>query len=483
MQDFVFFVTKYTAIYVCAVYAYAKLIKCKLCPWDLLDVPVYLVLSSLLYFVNTAYSVLGDMCLVVTALLFLLIRFRHNFQCILSAGLMSLGITMYLRFPTYAMFLPINALLYLIDDVTLRGLLVNTAFGAMQITLMYFIFKIKWLRHRINFNDRSVYSFLLNIANVLCILAALMINTDFMAKSLFELGEFAVTFFGILILFLYRRNGIDGYIKQQTLIERALVEKSVEVFGKQVYALERENETMGKIIHRDNKILPALETAVSRTLVNYKDDRLTEILQTVCRYDSERGADIAQLHERVKIPQTGVAMIDAILYELSLQCERETVAFDLEILSNVEEWFVCDKPDRTSMNVLLSYLGDNAVKAASAARGGKMKIILGGAQNNAPFLRVYDNGEQFAPKVLAHMGVERITTRKDKGGKGYGLQTLFETLRRFNASLTLNETCGAPYTKYIEVYFDGEHRITLRSDRKKAIKAVSGRSDITVIKP
>lgn len=241
---------------------------------------------------------------------------------------------------------------------------------------------------------------------------------------------------------------------------------------------------MGKIIHRDNKILPALETAVVKNLKKTNDEESAELLQTVCRYSAERGDDLDLLKQTaLTFPQTHVAMIDAILYDLSIQCESASVDFSVELLSDIREWFADENLDRTSMNVLISYLGDNAVKSVTALHdGGMVKIVIGGAEANAPFVRVYDNGAPFNTKVLANMGIARITTRKENGGNGYGLQTLFETVRRFDASFTLDEVPCPPYTKFVEVYFDGKHRIVLHSHRRKAIKAVSGRSDFTVDK-
>ncbi len=484
MQEFVFFITKYTVIFACAVYAYSKLLKSRLYWWDIFSVPIFILFSVVLYVINDSYFVFNALCLFIMTIMYLLIRFRHNFYCIISAGLMALGMATYLRAPAYLIILPINAMLFFIENLTLRNLLAHIVLGVVQFSMLYFLFRFKKFKHNINFNEKSIYSFLLNIANILCIFTGILVNTDFVSNPVFELGEFAIAFFGISILFLYRKNSIDSYIRQQAIIERVLVEKSIEAYGKRVYVLERENEIMGKIIHRDNKILPALETAVVQNLKKSNDEESAELLQTVCRYSAERGDDLDLLKQTaLTFPQTHVAMIDAILYDLTLQCENAAVDFSVELLSDIREWFADESLDRTSMNVLISYLGDNAIKsAATISDGGKVKIVIGGAEGNAPFVRVYDNGEPFHTKVLANMGIARITTRKETGGNGYGLQTLFETVRRFDASFTLDEIPCPPYTKFVEVYFDGQHRIVLHSHRGKSIKAVSGRSDFAVDK-
>ncbi len=484
MQEFVFFIIKYAIVFICANYTYSKLVNKRLFVWDILNIPIFVLFAALIYFVDASFPFFDAICLTSTFIVFVVVRFRDHITHILAAGSMAVGMAVFVRFPAFILNTPFMALLYFIEDELIKNILASLLLGTTQLLIIFMIFKLKRFKHGISFNYNGVFSQLLILTNLICIAAALLLNTNLVDDPIFELGELAVTVCGISILFLYRKNSIDSYIRQQAIIERVLVEKSIEAYGKRVYVLERQNEIMGKIIHRDNKILPALETAVVQNLKKSNDEESAELLQTVCRYSAERGDDLDLLKQTaLTFPQTHVAMIDAILYDLTLQCENAAVDFSVELLSDIREWFADESLDRTSMNVLISYLGDNAIKsAATISDGGKVKIVIGGAEGNAPFVRVYDNGEPFHTKVLANMGIARITTRKETGGNGYGLQTLFETVRRFDASFTLDEIPCPPYTKFVEVYFDGQHRIVLHSHRRKSIKAVSGRSDFAVDK-
>lgn len=483
MQDFVFFVVKYFVTYVCTTYAFVKLTNGKLRWWDLLDIPAFIALASVLALIDSSYLLLNTICLFVTTVLFLIIRFRRGFYYTLSAGLMALSMTLYLRFPTYLLTLPVQIVLYYIGNAFIINCIAQICLGIVQFVLVFGLFKIKHLRHGLNFNDRDIYSFLLNLANFICFFATMLINATLVDTNYYELGEFAITFFGFMILFLYRKNSIDNASKQQAVLDREAVELSVEAYGKQLYSLERENELMGKLIHCDNKILPALQRSATATLLKYKDPAVTELLQSVAHYDRERAEDIAKfpVHDE-KIPHTGVTLIDSILYNLNVKARAQNVKFEIEIFGDIGGWFTGGNPDRTAINVLLGYLGENALFAAAAAPDGKVKITVGKADAELPCIRVWDNGEHFNEKVIANMGITRVTTRKESGGNGFGLQTLFETVRRYDASFTLDEICAETgYTKSIEVCFDGAHKIMLRTNRPAAARAASARSDFTVV--
>lgn len=481
MEEFVFFVIKYTAVYAATAYAYAKLTRNRLCFRDLFSLPAFAVLSAGLYYLCEISFLFGAMCLVFSNLVILSVRFRHGFTYNMSAGLMALGMAIYLRFPAYIIVAPLYALVYIVDNMFLINVVGFIFLGIIQNLLLFGLFKLKLLRNGISFDNGGMFAMLLNVANVLCIFAGLMLNLEFSLEAVFELGEFAVTVSGITILFLWRKNSIDGYTRQQAGVERAVVEQSVEAFGRQTYLLERENGLLGKIIHRDNKIIPAAVMTVAAAIKKYRDPELYEILGGVKRYGAERALDLAAFRARPQLAKTNVAMIDSILCNLQLAAYERGITLDTEVYGDVSGWFENGGPDKTSVNVLLSYLGDNAVISAGKKQDGRVKIVIGRQGFSGAYIAVYDNGAPFNESVISAMGVARITTRKNEGGNGYGLQTLFETVRRYEASFTLDELCGDGYAKCLEVRFDRRRAVTLRTKRRSAIKAAARRSDLTVV--
>ena len=74
-----------------------------------------------------------------------------------------------------------------------------------------------------------------------------------------------------------------------------------------------------------------------------------------------------------------------------------------------------------------------------------------------------------------------MTTRAGDGGNGIGLFTVFEILRKYGASFTLDE---APdrigFTKCIEIAFDGRRFFLVRTYRESVAYVCAARKDVTV---
>lgn len=483
MENFVFFTIKYTFVYVCAAYAYCKLMKCKLCYWDLFSLPLFVIFSAALYFVDATFPLLNTTCHIFTCIFYFLVRFRHEGRTVIATGAMALGLSVYLKFAAYILSTPITVILFFIDNLFVKSLIADLIYGLVQILCIHLIFKLKALKNGICFTDNSLYSQLLTLANILCVTAALLLNTAYSENFVFELGEFAVTVFGLIILYLYRKNSVDGFIRRQLVTERGVVENNVETFGKQIYLLEADNRIMAEVIHRDNKIFPAERAALLSLADGEESGAVADMLKQVTAHHEERAEKLSRISPRpYGLAKTGVPMIDSILFNLQVDAEKSGVFLETEILCDAEKWFSAGIPDKTSVNVLLSYLGDNAIRSAKEKPAARVKITLGKSGFDGAYICVCDNGAPFNEKVISNMGVARVTTRKDGGGNGFGLQTLFETVRRFDASFTLDELCNdGNYTKRIEICFDGRHKITLRTNRACAAKAAAGRSDFTVI--
>ena len=69
------------------------------------------------------------------------------------------------------------------------------------------------------------------------------------------------------------------------------------------------------------------------------------------------------------------------------------------------------------------------------------------------------------------MGENRITTHADEGGSGYGYVTIFEKLKKYNASLyiTEHEPDTYRYAKRIDIRFDGMLNYNITSYRSMLI--------------
>ena len=82
-------------------------------------------------------------------------------------------------------------------------------------------------------------------------------------------------------------------------------------------------------------------------------------------------------------------------------------------------------------------------------------------------LYIYDSGIEFTKEVLDKLGKEPITTHKDEGGTGMGFMNTFDVLRKYKASLIIDEISRPSidnYTKAIIVKFDNNEDFEIKSN-------------------
>jgi len=128
------------------------------------------------------------------------------------------------------------------------------------------------------------------------------------------------------------------------------------------------------------------------------------------------------------------------------------------------------------MNSLETLIADHVKNARIAINAGtdtKRKIfvelgLIGGCYG----LCVHDTGVEFKIDTLASLGIRPTTTHAEAGGSGIGFMTTFEMLRKYNASLVIEESDSGYFTKRIFVHFDGKNQYIIRTGyRYEKLKA------------
>ena len=81
---------------------------------------------------------------------------------------------------------------------------------------------------------------------------------------------------------------------------------------------------------------------------------------------------------------------------------------------------------------------------------------------------VYDSGIEFEKETLENLGKKPSTTHAEEGGTGMGFMNTFDTLRKYKASLEIEEI-GKPskdnYTKILKIKFDGKKEYKVKTYR------------------
>lgn len=245
--------------------------------------------------------------------------------------------------------------------------------------------------------------------------------------------------------------------------ERRELESIISSKDDEIVLLRKENEAFSKIIHKDNKLIPAMELAVKEALytVSHSNDpveraqRTQQILAQLQSVSVERTGIISNYeHTDSSLPSTGVLTFDALLSYMQKKAAAKGVSFELNFDTTVNE-LIPNHISQEDASTLLADLLENAIIATEEDNRNKavrVEFIKSGA---SPCIRISDTGVPFPDAVKKSWGIRRMTTRAANGGNGIGMMTIFEICKRYYASFSVETLAPeSVYTKCVSVCFD-----------------------------
>lgn len=471
----------------CSLYTYVKITDSKLKPIHLLYIPAFAVCSAGLHFVWVYFRLAVPVALLFICVLAFFIGFRRRFYSTLSLSTMALGMTVFFMAVSTAIASLAMLLLDRFIPENFKDLFIVSIFSVLMILLTLLIFKIKKIKKRIvPITNDDVYEKLLFIS-VLSIFGMTLTFTTDREATFLEIGFIFISFCCLSIILGWRKMTANSYRKNILDRNVEVLEYSAREYNAERERLAEQNRELAKIIHRDNKLLPAMELSVRSLLERYPDDKQAkELLQGLNKLFAERANAVESFRSEATILQTsGDVTIDSVLGFLNAKAADYKVEFTAEAEEGAVEFFREQFKELTDFNAILCDLGENALIAAKHVENGKVKAVLDYAGGIAT-LKLYDNGALFDEKVIAEMGRTEITTHKNDGGSGIGLVTAFKILKKYSASICIDEVlaedaCKADgYAKCIVIRADGNGLRVIKTGRDSVKKIAASRSDLTV---
>ena len=343
--------------------------------------------------------------------------------------------------------------------------------GIFQFISTFLLFRIKRLnkgfadyKSKIN-NDLGVFT------SLSLILIASLFNSEKNSDFAGTIILFCVLIIGTLLLFWWKRRITNIYLERVFKRNIEILENSLSEQQEINQKLRKSNEELSGIIHRDNKLIPAMESAVEEILTCKSADEQKEksraMLSQLKAMSSERSTiltDYENLHKTLM--QTGIFSIDASLKYLMSRANKDNIALDLSVTCNIKE-YIKDLISENDLNTLILDLGENALIAVRESEIRNVLVVFG-VENEKFVISIFDSGLLFEQKVIDNFGKRRITTHKKTGGSGIGLMTTAELLRKHKASFVIDESIDSEnYVKKVSVIFDdlSQCRITTLTNK------------------
>jgi len=321
MNEFILSLIKYTAIFICILYAYTKLLRIKLKAWDLFDIPLFIALSAVLFFVTVYIKILVPIGFLIFGIVFLFLRFRKTFYETVTVGTISLGLSIVIYTLSFLIAIPINLLLNFIKNETLQIILGQLIVGIFQIVFVFILFKIKRLQSGIKPKSKNATFDILLYVSVVCIFTMMLLYAEEVKQYMLKVAFIVITLCGLLLILWWRRHITYNYqeaVKRQNVNR---MEETIEEYKLNSVENDLQVAVYAKLFHYLNKAVPdcayLADSAAAQT--GCADAcAVQDMLQLILR-KMELANEKCSLQN---IPKTGVRVIDVPIIQLFTAAER-----------------------------------------------------------------------------------------------------------------------------------------------------------------
>lgn len=358
--------------------------------------------------------------------------------------------------------------------------------GITSLFLTSRLFKIKRFKKGMNFLISTSFLNLATLLSLLLILFLTYIQNNNLSFRMKEITPYIFISAFAFLIHWWQAQITKSY--KHSLMIREIDSLRVEVEEKDaaIALLKAQNEELGRLIHHDNKRIPAMENAVCAFLISEPEDM--EILRArgemLCleieSLSRNRNNTLKEIYsQRTKQHHTGLPALDTLLNYMDKRANAEGTAFSVN--NSLElSLYVPKQITLEDLNHLLFDLLENALIATNGMTAPSVQLQFYVSEKRF-VIEVADNGIPFQMESLLHFGRSRLTTHAQTGGSGIGLMDIWKIKEKYGATLHIEEyKTPAPFTKKISLVFNHKNHYSIRTYRSDEIRQCSSRSDLSI---
>lgn len=463
-MDIIIYIIKTFFICACTYYTCCRLINCKKAIYIkllLAFIPVVIIsiiTSIFKYNINSLSSIL----FLIFSLSFLFSFVNENTTVnSMLVTIISLSVNYIILYSSLLINFVFNIILKITNDYISIWLILIIHF-----ILLHILFKTRKFKNGFSFLQKDLSNeyfdiLILNISVIIIFSFILLSNYNFVFTSNVFLG-FIVS---AIIMFITIQKSLTLYYKHNLLVKDLKDTKAeLDEKNKEIEKLEKENLEFSKTSHSIAHKQRALEFKLNELMLN---NEIADELDIKDRLNSV-SKECFSNSTTPKLPKTEIAEIDDMLEFLQHECIDNNIDFELQLNGNIYH-IINTFIQKEDLTILLADHIKNSIIAINNSNNINKSILVRlGLIDNYYSLYVYDSGIEFEPETLSVLGKKPITTHSDSGGTGFGFMNTFDTLKKYNASLIINELnppCEDNYTKSIIVRFDDKNEFKVNSYR------------------
>ena len=429
-----------------------------------------IIISIICKFIKT---ILGFSYQIIFMILLISILFKIITKQRFAYSLVITVISLSINYIIFSLSVIISFLPTIIPTILLNEY--NEYIGLILILITYSM--IIWIFYRIkrfkkgfiflqkNISSEYIDILVLNISIVILFCITILSNYNIVSSNTFGFSFFIFS----IIMFITIQKSLQLYYKQK-LQEREAEEtkKELENKSKEIEELKEENLKLSKTNHSIAHKLKSLEYEVNQISSRNVIDN-NKIMNKIEKLSTEMQDEFVN----VDLEKTGISEIDTMLEYMQSECIKSKIEFELQINGNIHH-MVNKYIKKEDLEILLADHIKNAIIAIKNSENINKNILVRmGIIDGFYSLYIYDSGIEFQLETLINLGIKPSTTHKEDGGTGIGFMNTFDTLKRYKASLIIQEY-GKPskdnFTKVIRIIFDNKNGYKVLSYREKEIK-------------
>lgn len=445
----------------------------------------FLIMNLFLFAVRTYIPHLTVLFLFILLFVYSSLIYNLSPEISIVTSLISVGLSYFMFIISTIICSPISiTILNKYISIEILDIVFILIVSTIQILLTLFIFTIKRLKHGMPFlrekmsNKIGVFisCLILSISSLFTILK----NKD---KNYALILFFC--FFMCFILFIWWRKQLTiSYINRTHKNEIISLEADIK-------KLKHDNEQMAYIIHKDNKLIPAMIMSVENLLNKANDcditnttlaTEATKLLNELNSLSKERkGLLSLNSPNNPNFPSTNLIRLDSVIQYMNEKCIAENISFNVSIEADVTT-LTKKYISEDALVTLIADITENAIIATRDSNENKNILLNIKKENKAYHIDVYDSGSHFPPHVIKNAGKRPTTTHLDTGGSGIGLMTTFTLINESFASFVINESIEDPkYKKCVSFVFDYKNEFRIYTNRQEIIELQKECPEINII--
>ncbi len=299
------------------------------------------------------------------------------------------------------------------------------------------------------------------------LLFAIILNNGGETDKIYIIFTILLSFSAFFILKWWKVCLKKLYMEHLKEAELIRLSEKIKHQNNKISLLEDNNKYLATIIHKDNKLIPAMELAVKELLSyyanNHEDATRARLLLNDLQIMSHERSRIIHTYDVIykTLPSTGMTSTDSILSYMSKRAMQFQIQFDLSVFGNIKQ--ICKNTiSNKDLNTLIADLIDNSVIATKGINTGKILVHMG-MINNLFQICCFDNGIPFKQETLLNLGTIPCTTHATEGGSGIGYMTIFKIKNQYKASLIIESfSDNTLYTKKVSLVFDEQENYIVK---------------------